>query len=67
MLVALVVGVVAFGGVLTLLEESGTTGARIDVLLLVDAGVGLVAVALLPVRRVAPLTIALVLGVVAAV
>ena len=67
MLLALVVGVIAFGGVLTLLEESGTTGARVDVLLLVDAGVGLVAVALLPVRRVAPLPIALVLGVVAAV
>lgn len=66
MLLALVVGLLAFGGVLTLLDDSGATGARIDVLLLLDAGTGLLAVALLPVRRVAPRTIAVLLGVIAA-
>jgi signal transduction histidine kinase len=67
MALSLAVGTLAFGATLTLVEEAGGTGPRIELLLLLDAAAGLVAIALLPLRRLAPVTVAVVLGVVAAV
>jgi signal transduction histidine kinase len=67
MALSLAVGTLAFGATLTLVEEAGGTGPRIELLLLLDAAAGLVGIALLPLRRRAPLTVAVVLGVVAAV
>ncbi|OUE25918.1 sensor histidine kinase [Clavibacter michiganensis] len=67
MALSLLVGTLAFGATLTLVEEAGATGMRIDLLLLLDAVAGLVAIAILPLRRRAPLAIAVALGVVAAV
>jgi signal transduction histidine kinase len=67
MTLSLVVGIVSFGAMLTLVEEAGAAGPRIELLLLLDAAAGLLAVALLPLRRRAPVTVAVVLGVIAAV
>jgi hypothetical protein len=63
---SLVVGVIAFGATLVLLEESGTTGVRAEALLLVDVAAGILAIALMPLRRHAPVAIAVTLGVLAA-
>ncbi|RIJ53996.1 sensor histidine kinase, partial [Clavibacter phaseoli] len=64
---SLVVGTFAFGAVLTFLADAGATGTRIGLLLVLDAAAGLVGIAILPLRRPAPLTVAVALGVIAAV
>ncbi|OUE20378.1 Sensor histidine kinase LiaS [Clavibacter michiganensis] len=66
-LLSFVVGTLSFGLTLTLVEEAGATGIRTELLLLLDAAAGLLAIALLPLRRRAPLGLAVVLGVIAAV
>ncbi|RIJ56443.1 two-component sensor histidine kinase, partial [Clavibacter lycopersici] len=67
MALSLVVGTLSFGAMLTLVDEAGATGMRIELLLLLDVATGLVAIALLPLRRRAPLAVAVVLGILAAV
>lgn len=67
MALSLAVGTFAFGAVLTFLAEADATGARIGLLLVLDAAAGLVGIAILPLRRRAPLAVAVVLGVIAAV
>ncbi|MET3802896.1 signal transduction histidine kinase [Clavibacter michiganensis] len=66
MALSLAVGTIGFGFTLTLVEEAGRTGIRVELLLLLDAAAGLVGIALLPLRRRAPLDVAVVLGVIAA-
>jgi signal transduction histidine kinase len=60
------VGVIAFGATLTVLEEAGVSGTRTEVLLLLDVAGGILALALLPLRRHAPVAIAVTLAVLAA-
>ncbi|MDO4025359.1 histidine kinase [Clavibacter michiganensis] len=64
---SLVVGALSFGAMLTFVDEAGATGIRIELLLLLDAAAGLLGIAILPLRRFAPLAVAAVLGVIAAV
>jgi len=64
---SLVAGTLSFGAMLTLVDEAGAGGTRIELMLLLDAAAGLLGIALLPLRRVAPLAVAAVLGVIAAV
>jgi signal transduction histidine kinase len=63
---SLVVGVLAFGATLVYLDESGATGTRAEVLLLLDVAGGILAIALMPLRRHAPVVIAVTLAIVAA-
>ena len=51
-------GVVLFGIALVAVEEAGDTGIRATLLLFLDLGAGLVAIGLLPLRRQAPVGIA---------
>ncbi|MWJ35519.1 two-component sensor histidine kinase [Clavibacter michiganensis subsp. michiganensis] len=67
MALSLVVGALSFGAMLTFVDEAGATGIRIELLLLLDAAAGLLGIAILPLRRFAPLAVAAVLGVIAAV
>ncbi|MBF4623201.1 two-component sensor histidine kinase [Clavibacter sp. VKM Ac-2872] len=58
MLLASAGGMLVFGIVIVAVEESGATGMLPTLLLLLDLGAGLVAIALLPVRRQAPVGVA---------
>ncbi|MBD5383152.1 histidine kinase, partial [Clavibacter sp.] len=60
--VAFVGGMLAFGIAIVAVEETGATGARPAFLLLLDLGAGLVAMGLLPIRRRAPVGVALVIA-----
>ncbi|MFD2339964.1 two-component sensor histidine kinase [Clavibacter tessellarius] len=64
---SVVVGLVAFGATLTFVDEAGVAGSRAAPLLLLDAGAGLLGIALLPLRRLAPVTVAVALGAISAV
>ncbi|QIS38347.1 sensor histidine kinase [Clavibacter capsici] len=66
-LLSLVIGTLAHGATLTLVDETGATGAHVELVLLLDAGAGLLGIALLPLRRHAPVAIAVLLGVIGAV
>ncbi|MBF4617687.1 two-component sensor histidine kinase [Clavibacter sp. VKM Ac-2873] len=66
-MLSLAIGTVAFGAMLTLVDEAGAGGTRVGLLLLLDAAAGLVGIALLPLRRFAPLAVASVLAAIAAV
>jgi len=56
--VASACGMLVFGITITAVEEAGAIGVRSTLLLLLDLGAGLVAIALLPIRRHAPVGVA---------
>jgi signal transduction histidine kinase len=55
-------GMVVFGIVIAAVEEAGATGIRSTLLLFLDLGAGLVAIGLLPIRRQAPVGIAVLIA-----
>jgi signal transduction histidine kinase len=63
---SVVVGLVVFGATLVYLDESGASGTRAEALLLLDFAGGILAIALMPLRKHAPVVIAATLGVIAA-
>ncbi|WP_445444836.1 sensor histidine kinase [Clavibacter sp. km3a] len=63
---SLAVGLVALGATLDTLAGSGASGLRTEALLLLDVAAGILAIALMPLRRHAPVAVAATLGVLAA-